>query len=94
MLYRSSAMGCAGRRRCSLAAAAMLLLLLLPLPLVPCLHATSTELPCTLCATGAIVEYKYVLLESSGSVRAWQSGANNVLAVKLTEERLELFDTW
>ena len=43
---------------------------------------------------GAIVEYKYVLLESSGGVRAWQSGANNVLAVKLSEERIELFDTW
>ncbi|KAI7836479.1 hypothetical protein COHA_009696, partial [Chlorella ohadii] len=43
---------------------------------------------------GAIVEYKYVLLESGGGVRAWQSGANNVLAVKLSEERIELFDTW
>lgn len=46
-------------------------------------------------SAGAIVEYKYVLLDSSGrGVREWQAGANNVLAVKLSEERLELIDTW
>ena len=44
---------------------------------------------------GAIVEYKYVLLDGSGGgVWQWQAGANNVLAVKLSEERLELLDTW
>lgn len=62
----------------------------------PATHCTSDAdcIDITLPAAGAIVEYKYVLLESSGGVRAWQSGANNVLAAKLSEERIELFDTW
>ena len=44
---------------------------------------------------GAIVEYKYVLLEGDGlSAIAWQQGNNNVLAVGHADDNLEVFDTW
>lgn len=44
---------------------------------------------------GAIVEYKYVLLEGDGlSAIAWQQGNNNVLAVGHTDDNVEVFDTW
>lgn len=45
--------------------------------------------------TGCVVEYKYVLLDHSGhGVAAWQSGNNNVLAVRLTDGGLEVQDNW
>lgn len=41
------------------------------------------------------MEYKYVVLDASGrSVLSWQAGANHVLAVRLTEEVVEIFDSW
>lgn len=44
---------------------------------------------------GAIVEYKYVLLEGDGlKAIAWQQGNNNVLAVGHSDDNLEVFDTW
>jgi hypothetical protein len=44
---------------------------------------------------GAILEYKYVLLEGDG-VRslAWQSGNNSVLAVGHSDANVEVFDNW
>lgn len=44
---------------------------------------------------GAILEYKYVLLEGDGlrSV-AWQSGNNSVLAVGHSDGNVEVFDNW
>ncbi|KAL4443374.1 hypothetical protein ABPG75_011111 [Micractinium tetrahymenae] len=45
--------------------------------------------------TGCIVEYKYVILDGSGrNVLAWQDGNNNVLAVRLADESLEVADNW
>lgn len=44
---------------------------------------------------GCIVEYKYVILDHSGrNVLAWQEGNNNVLAVRLSDESLEVADNW
>ncbi|KAL4429211.1 hypothetical protein ABPG77_010190 [Micractinium sp. CCAP 211/92] len=45
--------------------------------------------------TGCIVEYKYVILDASGrSVLSWQDGNNNVLAVRLSDESLDVTDNW
>lgn len=44
---------------------------------------------------GTVAEYKYVLLDAGGKATlAWQPGNNNVLAVRLGEELVEVFDTW
>ena len=44
---------------------------------------------------GVVAEYKYVLLAPDGrSVLAWQGGANNLLAVRLSEEKVEALDSW
>ncbi|GAB4813201.1 hypothetical protein N2152v2_000247 [Parachlorella kessleri] len=52
-------------------------------------HAT-VELP-----TGCIVEYKYVLLDHSGQhAIAWQRGNNSVLAVRQSDDFVEVFDNW
>jgi len=44
---------------------------------------------------GAVLEYKYVLLEGDGlrSI-AWQSGNNSVLAVGHSDGNVEVFDNW
>lgn len=50
----------------------------------------TVELP-----AGAIVEYKYVLLENDGSrAIAWQRGNNSVLAVGHKDDDVEVYDTW
>lgn len=44
---------------------------------------------------GTIVEYKYVLLDHSGQhAIAWQRGNNSVLAVRHSDEFVEVFDNW
>lgn len=44
---------------------------------------------------GAIVEYKYVLLESDGTrAIAWQRGNNSVLAVGHADDEVEVYDNW
>ena len=50
---------------------------------------TTVDLP-----SGSLVEYKYVVLDGSGQAVAWQSGNNSVLAVKHSEDELEVFDSW
>jgi len=50
---------------------------------------TTVDLP-----SGSLVEYKYVILDGSGQAAAWQAGSNSVLAVKHSEDELEVFDTW
>ncbi len=44
--------------------------------------------------SGSLVEYKYIILDGSGQAAAWQAGSNSVLAVKHSEDELEVFDTW
>ncbi|KAL0017961.1 hypothetical protein WJX77_011475 [Trebouxia sp. C0004] len=52
-------------------------------------HATIT-LP-----AGSVYEYKYVLLDSSGThALTWQRGNNSVLAIKQDEPELAVFDNW
>ena len=59
-----------------------------PAPCPPALYC-----PCI--AAGGVVEYKYVLLDHSGQLAlAWQQGNNSVLAVRSTEDVVEVFDTW
>lgn len=44
---------------------------------------------------GSIVEYKYVVLDSSGThAVAWQRGNNAVLALRGSEAFVEVFDNW
>ena len=50
---------------------------------------TTVDLP-----SGSLVEYKYVILDGAGQAVAWQSGNNSVLAVKHSEDELEVFDSW
>ena len=51
---------------------------------------TIVELP-----AGAIVEYKYVLLENDGArAIAWQRGNNSVLAVGHADDDVEVYDNW
>lgn len=46
-------------------------------------------------AAGCVAEYKYVVLGPDGrSVHAWQPGANNVLALRQREERVQVLDSW
>lgn len=41
------------------------------------------------------MEYKYVLLDHSGQhAVAWQRGNNSVLAVRQSDDFLEVFDNW
>ena len=41
------------------------------------------------------MEYKYVLLDHSGQhAIAWQRGNNSVLAVRQSDEFVEVFDNW
>ncbi len=51
------------------------------------------------CTAGSVSEYKYVLLDASGTrVMAWQDGNNSLLAVRLAEGAvpggLSVFDDW
>lgn len=43
--------------------------------------------------TGCLVAYKYVLITAAGNV-LWQSGADNILAVRRSEAALEVNDDW
>ncbi|KAF6262356.1 hypothetical protein COO60DRAFT_649901 [Scenedesmus sp. NREL 46B-D3] len=44
---------------------------------------------------GGVYEYKYVVVEGDGTVAAsWQRGANNVLALQLNDEEVEVYDNW
>uniref|UniRef100_A0A383WKL3 CBM20 domain-containing protein n=1 Tax=Tetradesmus obliquus TaxID=3088 RepID=A0A383WKL3_TETOB len=46
-------------------------------------------------AAGGVIEYKYVVVEGDGTVAAsWQRGANNVLALQLNDEEVEVYDNW
>lgn len=46
-------------------------------------------------AAGGVYEYKYVVVEADGVTAAsWQRGANNVLALQLTDEEVEVYDNW
>lgn len=45
--------------------------------------------------SGSVYEYKYVVLDSSGThALTWQRGNNSVLAIKQDEPELEVFDNW
>ncbi|KAL0032750.1 hypothetical protein WJX79_007652 [Trebouxia sp. C0005] len=45
--------------------------------------------------SGSVYEYKYVLLDSSGThALTWQRGNNSVLAIQKDEPELEVFDNW
>ncbi|KAF8059142.1 hypothetical protein HT031_005314 [Scenedesmus sp. PABB004] len=46
-------------------------------------------------AAGGVYEYKYVVVEGDGVTAAsWQRGANNVLALQLSDEEVEVYDNW
>lgn len=42
----------------------------------------------------SVVEYKYVVIDSYGQPTSWQTGNNNVLAVKMHQEEMEVTDNW
>lgn len=42
----------------------------------------------------AVVEYKYAVVDRFGGVVAWQTGNNNVLAVKARQGALTVADSW
>ncbi|KAL0046174.1 hypothetical protein WJX82_004787 [Trebouxia sp. C0006] len=45
--------------------------------------------------SGSVYEYKYVVLDSSGThALTWQRGNNSVLAIQQDEPELEVFDNW
>ncbi len=53
---------------------------------------TGSTSPCT---AGGVVEYKYVLLDHSGNhAVAWQQGNNSVLALRSSDDVVEVFDNW
>jgi hypothetical protein len=43
---------------------------------------------------GAVLEYKFVLLDSTGHAVAWQRGNNSVLALRHAESEVEVYDNW
>jgi hypothetical protein len=46
-------------------------------------------------AAGGVYEYKYVVVESDGVTAAsWQRGANNVLALQMSDTEVEVYDNW
>ena len=42
----------------------------------------------------SVVEYKYAMIDCYGNAVAWQSGNNNVLAIKLNQEEMTVTDNW
>lgn len=69
--------------------------------MLACLHACMLALSanaaccCCCCAVLSRVVCRYVVVEADGVTAAsWQRGANNVLALQLTDEEVEVYDNW
>jgi hypothetical protein len=59
------------------------------------LTAAGAVLRCCCCSPFTPVLHRYVVVEADGTTAAsWQRGANNVLALQLTDEEVEVYDNW